>query len=103
MSRRREAKQVQIRTEDQQAAAKQFQTMKDGIAAAKRRLVVLQDDLNEVGSFVYVCIEALRAKGGDDANPDIAKVLGIAYTKLVLDVKGIVREALKALGQDGAK
>jgi hypothetical protein len=77
--------------------------LKDGIAIAVQRLVEVQDDLQEVSSFLYVCIAALRPRSGDDLNPDIERVSSVAYEKLVLDVNRNIRDVLKALGQDGGK
>lgn len=84
-------------------AHKQVQTLKDGIATAAKQLRVAKDDLHEVGSFVFVCIQALRAKDRDDVGPDVAAVLDAAYEKLVLDVNRNVRDALEALGQDSGQ
>jgi len=98
MSRRKAAVQPKRTAEHQ--TRKQRQTLNDGIAATQLRVV--QDELDEIDSFVFVCIEALRAKGGNDVGPGVATVLGVAYEKLVLDVNQHIRDALKALGQDGA-
>ncbi len=101
MKRRRQARVQPKRTAEHQTARRQRQTLKDGIANAAARLRVVQDELREIDSFVFVCIVARRDKGGDDAGPDVATVLGVAYEKLVLDVNRNIRDALSALGQEG--
>ena len=40
--------------------------LKDGIASAVKQLRIVQDDLNEVGSVMFVCMQALQTKSGDD-------------------------------------
>ena len=91
------------RTAKHQTASKQLQTVKEGIANAVKQLRDMDDDLGEIGSFVFASIQALRTQGGDDARADIATVLGAAYDKLMLDVNRNVRDALKALGQDDGR
>lgn len=84
-------------------ARKQLQALKDGISTAVRQLNVAHESLDEVDSFVFVCIQALRAKGRDDVGPDVATVLGAAYDKLVLDINRNLRDAIEALDQDAGK
>jgi hypothetical protein len=98
MSRRAKGKVRPKRT-----ARKELQTLKDGIATAVKQLNVAREDLDEVDSFVFVGIQALRAKGRDDVGPDVATVLGAAYDKLALDVNRNLRDALAALSQEGGK
>lgn len=97
---RRKAKARPTRvTKDQQ------QKMKDGITNATNQLVMARNELCEIGSAVFVCIQALRGKGGDnvDVDPEVAAVLSAAYDKLVLQVDQNLRNALEALDQDGGK
>lgn len=78
----------------------------DGIASTVKLLVTAQDALDQVDSYVSVCLDALAAKAtwaADDAREEIARVLGDAHEKLVLNAKRNVREALKGLGQDGGE
>jgi hypothetical protein len=74
-----------------------------GIATAAKLLRRMRDDLDHVGSHIYVSIEALRANSGNDCNADIARVLDSTYVKLLEHIHADVRNALKALGQDGAQ
>jgi hypothetical protein len=103
VKRRSKARVQPKRTAEHQAARKQLQTLKDGIANAATQLRDMRDELCEINSFVFVCLVALREHGGDDVGPDVATVLGIAYDKLALDVNRNIRDALVALGQDGDK
>lgn len=87
-------------------ARKSVKQLKDAIDTAVKLLGQAQDDLDEIDSYIYVCLEALAPKvecGGDDARESIARVLDKAYEKLHLDAEYKVREALKALGQDGGQ
>ena len=76
---------------------------KDSIATAVKQLSGADDKLREVGSFLYVCLVALQANGGDHVDPDVATVLNVAYEKLVLDANRNIRDAIEALGQDGGQ
>ena len=98
--RRRDRKTPVRRTRTER---KQLQVLKDGISTAVKQLNVAHEDLGEVDAFVFVCIQALRAKGTDDVDPNIVTVLGAAYDKLVLDINQNIREALEALSQDTDK
>lgn len=84
-------------------ARKQLEMLKDGIGTAVKQLREVQDALAEIDSFMFLCIEAMRAQGADDIGPHVAMVLETAYDKLVLGVNQNVRDALQALGQDGGK
>jgi hypothetical protein len=86
-------------------AHKQLQTLKEGIAIAAKQLNDAREDLAEVDAFVFVCIQALRGKGGDnvDVDPVVATVLEAAYDKLALDLHQNLRDALEALGQGGGQ
>jgi hypothetical protein len=101
VKRGRQARVPPKRTAEHPTARQQGQTLKDGIANAAAPLRVVQDELDKLDSFVFVCIVALRDKGGDEVGPDVATVLGVAYDKLVLDVNRNIRDALSALGQEG--
>jgi hypothetical protein len=101
VKRRRQARVPPKRTADQQTARQRRQILKDSIANAKKQLLVAQDELGELDAFVFVCITALRAKGGDDDVANVATVLDVTYGKLALDVNQHIREALEALNQDG--
>ena len=103
MKRRNKARVPPKRAAEHQSARQQRQTLKDGIANAARELRVAQDELREIDSFVFVCIVALREKGGDDVGPCVAAVLDVAYEKLALGVNKNIREALQALGQDSGQ
>lgn len=94
----RKAKARPERASEDQEAHKQLQT-KDSITNATNQLVMARNELCEIGSAVFVCIQALRGKGGDnvDVDPDVAAVLSAAYDKLVLDVDQNLRDALEAL------
>jgi hypothetical protein len=87
------------RTEDR-VARKELQALKGGVETAVKQLRDAQEDIKEIGSFTFVCIQALRAQRGDDVGPDVATVMDAAYEKLVLDVNRYVRDSLKALGHD---
>lgn len=91
------------RTAEHQTARRQRQALKHGIADAATQLRLMRNELDEINSFVFVCIAALRTKEGDDIGPGVATVLSAAYEKLVLDVNEHIRDALKALGQDDRK
>jgi hypothetical protein len=72
------------------------------ITRAVELLRRIQDDLDGINAHVYTCITALQApSGGDEAGDDIAKVLDSTYVKLFDHVGDDVRNALKALGQEG--
>lgn len=86
-----------------QTARKQLQTLRDSVATAVKQLNEAHEDLGEVDAFMIVCLQALQTKSGDDVGPSIVTVLSAAYDKLVLDVNRNVRDALKALDQDGAQ
>ena len=96
--RRRDRKTPVRRTRTER---KQLRALKDGISTAVKQLNVAHEDLGEADAFVFVCIQALRAKGKDDVDPNIVTVLSVAYDKLVLDVNRNIREALEALSPDG--
>lgn len=81
----------------------QLQALKDSVSSAVKQLNVAREDLDEINSFVFVCIQALRAKGRDDVGPDVATVLGAAYDKLVLNVSRNLRNTLEALGENAGK
>jgi len=99
MNRRRRP-QARSKLTEHREARKQLQALKDGVATAVKQLRDAQNDLQQVGSFTFVCIEALRAQRGDDVGPDVATVLDAAYEKLALDVNRHLRDSLKVLGQD---
>lgn len=84
-------------------ARKELQALKDGISTAVKQLNEAHEDLGEVNSFVFVCIQALRAKGRDDVGPDVATVLDAAYEKLALDLNRNLRDALEALDENAGK
>jgi hypothetical protein len=88
-------------TKDQEA--RRHQKLKDCVANAVKQLNVAHEDLGEVDAFMFVCMQALQTKSGDDVGPGVAAVLAVAYDKLVLDVNQNIRDALKALGQDGGQ
>lgn len=92
---------VQPKRATKQTPRKQLQRLKGGIATAVKLLREVQDDVDQIDPLMFVCIAALRAQRGDDLGP-VSAVLETAYDKLVLDVNEHVRDALKALGQDGA-
>jgi hypothetical protein len=94
------------RAPKQKPARNSVKQLKDGIGTAVKLLGQAQDDLDEIDSYIYVCLEALAPKvecGRDDARESIARVLDKAYEKLHLDAEHNVREALNALGQDGGE
>src|SRR3712207_1988459 len=95
--KRRSKAQVQPkRTAERQTPRKHLRMLKESIATASTQLRVVQDELDQIDSFVFVCIAALRTKGGDDVGPDVTTVLGVAYDKLVLDVNRHIRDILEA-------
>lgn len=85
------------------AARKQRQALKEGIATAVKQLNEAREDLAEVDAFVFVCIQALRARGTDDVDPVVATVLEAAYDKLALDLHQNLRDALEALGDNAGR
>jgi len=75
-----------------------------GIANAARLLTKVEEDLEEVSAFTYVCIEAIRARDG--VSEDILLVLGQAYTRTVLDALPALRrlhDVLKASSKERGK
>lgn len=84
-------------------AATQLQTLKNDIARAVKQLNVAYEDLGQVDAFMFVCMQALQTKSGDDVCPCVSAVLSVAYDKLVLDVNQNIREAIEALDQDGGQ
>lgn len=74
-----------------------------GIANAVKQLSAAHEDLGEVDAFMFVCMQALQTKSGDDVCPCVVTVLAAAYDKLVLDVNTNLRDALKALDQEGGQ
>lgn len=82
---------------------KQLQALTDGISTAVKQLNGASEHLDEANSFVFVCIQALRARGRDDVGPDVATVLAAAYDKLGLDVNRNLRDALEVLSQDAGQ
>lgn len=99
MSRRK----ATVRPKRATKEARRHQKLKDGVASAVKQLNVAHEDLGEVDAFMFVCIQALQTKSGDDVGPSIVTEMSAAYDKLVLDVNQNIRDALKALDQDGAK
>jgi hypothetical protein len=99
--RRRKAKARPKRAiKDQEA--RRHQKLKDDVASAVTKLKVAHEDLGQVDAFMFVCMQALQTKSGDDVGPCVSAVLSFAYDKLVLDANQNIREALEALDQDGA-
>jgi hypothetical protein len=80
-----------------------LQPAQAGIASAVKQLKVAHEDLGQVDAFMFVCMQALQTKSGDDVGPCVSAVLSVAYDKLVLDVNQNLRDALKALDQDGGQ
>jgi hypothetical protein len=62
-------------------ARKPRHALKEGIATAVKQLNDAREDLAEVDAFVFVCIQALHARGRDDVDPVVATVLEAAYDK----------------------
>jgi hypothetical protein len=103
MKRQHRKAKTKAKARPKPTARKQLQILKDGVASAVKQLNMAHEDLGEVDAFVFVCLVALRDKGGNDVGPSVVTVLSAAYDKLVLDVNQSIRDALEALDQDGAQ
>jgi hypothetical protein len=80
-----------------------LQVVQVGIVSAVKQLSAAHEDLGQVDAFMFVCMQALQTKSGDDTGPCVSAVLSVAYDKLVLDVNRNIREAIEALDQEGAQ
>lgn len=84
------------------ADALELQRMQESIGAARDQLINVLDDLRKIGSYMDVCIDALRTKDRDDSAEDIAVVLIDASELLTAHVIADVEAALVALDKKGA-
>jgi hypothetical protein len=89
------------RAPKQKPAHNSIKQLKDRIGTTVKLLGVAEDDLRQVDSYVYVCLEALTPKVGErpreDSREDIALVLNDAYETLRNGAMHNVQQAIQAL------
>ena len=84
---------------------KQLQKQQEARAGMAKKLSVAVEDLDNVGSYLFIAMQALRTGDGDGALlvRDALTVMGDAYERLLMDVCSSVAAVLDELDPDGAE